>query len=235
MNPVPDRRQHLAYGAGKVLPLVLPGIPFAMALGLLMTSNGIGGFAGWSTGWIILSGAAHLAFIDLFVSGASAIVILTAVLLINARHAMYSAALKDRYRDAPLWFRVLGSYLMIDQVFAVFDAEPYEPDVDIRVWRYFGAGAAVVSLWMVSLAVGVAVGDAIPDSWQLSFSVPVLFGGLMVLSIRNRPGVLAAIVGASTALLASDLPSGSDILLAILSGMAAGAWAEGRTVDEARS
>jgi len=220
------RRLHAAYGAKKVLPLSVPGVPFGLTLGFLMTSNGIGALAGWSSGWIILSGAAHLAFLELFVSGASALVILAAVLLINARHAMYSAALRDRYADTPLWFRVLGSYVLIDQVFAVFEAEPFEDEVDTRVWRYLGAGATLWMVWMISLAIGIAVGDAVPTSWQLSFSVPVLFGGLMIMSIRNRPGILAAIVAASVALAAASLPSGSGILLAILAGMAAGSWSE---------
>ena len=50
----------------------------------------------------------------------------------------------------------------------------------------------------------------------------------MIISITNRAGIVAAVVGSVVAVLGADLPQGSGVLLAIVLGVAAGGFADTR-------
>lgn len=210
-------------GARSVFALAAPGIPFGLVLGLAISDGGLDRVAGWSSAWLMLAGAAQLAAIDLLVDGASAGVILATVALVNSRHAMYSAALRPKFSEAPGWFRVFAPYLLIDQVFAVANSLEAVP-LRTRMWHFLGSGALIWTLWQFAVAFGVIAGAAIPDDWSLDFTVPLMFGGLMLLSIVDRPGVASAVVGAVVAIVGRDLPQGSGLLLAIIAGVMTGGF-----------
>ncbi len=212
----------------QTIPLVIPGVPFGFVLGLIVQEEGLPKLAGWSSSWLIFAGSSQLAALNLLADGASAAVIIVSVFLINSRHAMYSAAMRDRFAPLPLWFRLVGPYFLIDQSFAVAETSPdlVDPTPRFRMWHFLGAGAAVWSMWQISVAAGVLIGNVVREEWALNFAVPILFLGLMVFSIKNKPGAVAAVVGAVVALVGRELPQGSGLLLAIILGMAAGGIAE---------
>jgi hypothetical protein len=45
--------------------------------------------------------------------------VIVAALVINSRHVMYSAALAPTFQEQPRWFRWVGSFVLIDQIFAL--------------------------------------------------------------------------------------------------------------------
>jgi predicted branched-subunit amino acid permease len=239
MAPPSDQRPNLPFdraafvaGIRDILPIAVPAIPFGLVLGLAIGDSGLATFAAWSSSWLIFAGASQLAAIELLAQQAGAAVVMVTVGFINSRHLMYSAALRSRMAGFPTWFRVVGPYFLIDQSFAVANAQPDGIDDRTRMWHYFGTAALLWTVWQTSVATGIAMGDLIRPEWQLPFAVPLLFGGLMILSITNRAGVAAAVVGASVALLAAELPQGSGVLLAIVAGVTAGAVVEGRSEVE---
>ena len=219
-------RRAFVLGARQIVPLALPAIPVGLVLGFVIAESGLALLPAWSTSWIILAGASQLAAIDLLSQQAGAAVVLVTVAFINSRHVIYSAALRPKMAGFPRWFRVLGSYLLIDQVFALAASQPDDLDDRARLWHYLGSGGALWTLWMTSGTSGILVGDVIRPEWQLGFAVPLLFGCLMLLSITNRAGVAAAVVAASVALIGAQLPQGSGVLVAIVAGMVAGTLAE---------
>jgi len=60
-----------------------------------------------------------------------------------------------------------------------------------------------------------------------------MFAGLVVLGLTNRPGIVAAAVGAVVCLLALDVPNNGGILVGAISGVIAGYAAD--VADERRS
>lgn len=222
-----DRRAFLT-GAREIIALGFPGIPFGMVIGVVVAESGIGDLAGWAGSWIILAGAANLAAIELMVEEASAAVVLLTVAFINSRHAMYSAAVRPKFTGFPTWFRWVGPYFLIDQVFALANAQPDEMPDRERMWHYFGSAITLWTLWVASVTAGLFLGDVIDPDWHLTFAVPLLFTGLMLLSISNKPGIVAAVVGGSVALLTADFPQGSGVIIAIVSGVTAAGIAEAR-------
>lgn len=222
-----DRRAALD-GARRIAPLAAPGVPFGLVLGVLIRDSGIDVLAGWSSGFIIFAGAAQLAALNLLADDASALVIILTVVFINARHAMYSAALRPRFATFPTWFRWIGPYFLLDQQFAVAESTPELRNAEPRyvIWHWLGAGTVLWSIWMLSMTAGVIVGDIVDEGWSLNFAVPLLFGGLLVLAVKDRPGALAATVAAVIAVVGQDLPQGSGLLLAIVVGVVVGGMAE---------
>ena len=216
-------------GFREVMPLAVPGIPFGFVLGVVIADSGLDQLAAWFSSPIVMAGAAQLAAIELLAESAGAWVVLVTVAFINSRHLMYSAALRPRFSGFPGWFRAVGPYVLLDQSFALALTQPDDMDDRDRMWHFLGSGAFLWVMWMCATGAGVLVGDVAEPEWQLGFAVPILFGGLMLLSISNRAGVVAAAVGAIVAVGGADLPQGSGVLLAIVLGVAAGGFVEART------
>lgn len=223
-----DRRAFFA-GFTDVIPIAVPGIPFGFVLGVVIADSGLDQLAAWASSPIIAAGAAQLAAIELLAESAGAAVVLVTVAFINSRHLMYSAALRPKFAGFPSWFRVVGPYILLDQSFALAIAQPDDLDDRTRMWHFLGSGAFLWTMWMCATGTGVLVGDVTEPEWQLGFAVPILFGGLMILSITNRAGVVAAAVGAVVSVLGSGFPQGSGVLLAIVLGVAAGGFIEARS------
>ncbi len=207
------------------LPLYVPAVPFALVLGLAVVESGINPFVGWSSSWIIFGGAAQLTVISLLGSGAAALAAVSAALVVNARHIMYSAALAPAFQKQPRWMRWLGPYVLIDQLFAL---SMLRADDDPKDWRtyYLGAGATFWVLWQLTTALGLAIGPVIPEEWNLGFAVPILFIGLIVVGIDKSSKVVAALVGAGVTVLAAGLPSRTGLLVGAAVGILAGTLAE---------
>lgn len=217
-------------GLRALLPLTPPAPIFGLVFGLLITeSEVVGNFAGWSSTWTVFGGASQLAAVLVLDDGGSAVFAVITILVINARHAMYSAALQPRFRDAPLWFRLAGPYLLVDQVFAITEPRPDSDEMDYRISHYLAGGLFWLWLWSTSVAVGIFVGNVVPESWSLDFAVPLLFLALLINALRDRPGLLAAAVSGTIAVVARDVePAGTGLLGGALVGMTVAALADRR-------
>ena len=108
------------------VPLFVPAVPFGFVLGLAMTEGRMPVAIGWSSSPLVFAGAAQLALITL-AGTASIWAVVTAGLVINTRHVMYSAALAPAFRLQPRWMRWLGPFLLIDQVFALVALQADRP------------------------------------------------------------------------------------------------------------
>lgn len=212
---------------GDALPLYVPAVPFALVIGLAIGEAGINQFAGWSTSWIIFGGAAQLTLIELVGSGTAVAAAITAALVVNARHLMYSAALAPTFQHQPTWFRWLGPYVLIDQVFAL---SVMEQESEPKVFRtyYMTIGFTIWTLWQITTAIGLGLGSLVPEEWTLEFAVPLLFLGLIVIGIDRSSKVAAALVGAGVTFLAAGLPNRTGLLVGAVAGIAVGTVIERR-------
>lgn len=207
-------------------PVILPVAPFGLVLGLAIADSSVPNLSGWLSSSLMFGGAAQITAVGLLGQGAAALTVILATLTINARHVMYSAALAPRYRDQPRWFRLLGPYLMVDQVFALSVVRDDEPEN----WRayYLGAGLLAWVLWQVVTAVGIIVGPAIPAGVETGFVVPALFVSLTVPTLIDRPAVVAAVTAAVVTGATWQIPNRGGMLVGALVGVVAGYVAGGR-------
>jgi predicted branched-subunit amino acid permease len=208
-------------GIVDALPLYVPAVPFALVIGLAIVEADINLFSGWSGAWLIFGGAAQLTLVSLLGSGAAVLAAITAALVVNARHLMYSAAMAPIFQRQPGWFRWAGSYVLIDQMFALTMIEA-DRDPDFFRTYYLAAGATFWTLWQATTALGIAIGPVVPEEWNLEFAVPLLFIGLLVLGVDKSSKLVAAVVGAGVTFLFADLPNRTGLLVGALAGIAVG-------------
>ena len=211
------------------IPLFIPAIPFGLVLGVAITDSAMPTAVAWSTNLAVFAGAAQLATVSLAATATWLTLVATAA-VINLRHVMYSAALSPRFNDQPRWFRWIGPFFLIDQLFALTSVRTEMPGPE---WRrfYLSAGIFYFTSWTTVVTLGLVVGSSIPTEWRLDVAPAIMFAGLVVLGLTNRPGIVAAVVGAGVCLLALDVPNNGGILVGAVSGVIAGYVAD---VAEAR-
>jgi predicted branched-subunit amino acid permease len=207
-----------------MFPMAIGLIPFGVTIGATIASSSVDVFAGWLGGPLIAAGSAHLASLTLVDRGAPALAVLLAALAINARLAGYSAALAPSFRLQPTWFRLVGSYFLIDQTFALAMDQPDRESAAFRSF-YVAAGSTLFSTWVAAITVGLATGAVIPVSWNLWMAAPLIFTGMAAQAVRDRSALVSALVAAVVAFLLADLPAGVGLLIAIGAGALAGAFA----------
>lgn len=206
------------------VPLFVPAIPFGLVLGVAITDSAMPAAVAWSTNLAIFAGAAQLATVSLAATATWLTLVATAA-VINLRHVMYSAALSPRFSDQPRWFRWIGPFFLIDQLFALAGARPTMP---AAAWRrfYLSAGIFYFVSWTTTVTVGMVVGSSIPTEWRLDVAPAVMFAGLVVLGLANRPGIVAAVVGAGVCLVSLEVPNNGGILIGAVCGVIAGYLAD---------
>ena len=220
-------RAALLDGMRSVLPLLIGVVPFGLIFGVTAAGSAVGGGLGYASSVIIFAGAAQLATVQLVTAGSASAVVIATALVINARHLMYSAALAPHFREFPARWRLVLPYILTDQAFAVSIIR-YETESDpyYKRWFFFGGAISLWVTWQVTSAAGVLLGASIPESWSLDFAIPLVFLALLVPALRDRPSVVAALVGGVVALAANDISYNLGLLIGALSGIVAGVIAE---------
>ena len=218
-------RASVRRGITDALPLFVPAVPFALVIGLAIVEADINLFSGWSGSWLIFGGAAQLTLVSLLGSGTAVLAAVTAALVVNARHLMYSAAMAPVFQKQSSWFRWVGPYVLIDQMFALTVIES-DRDPDFFRTYYLAAGATFWTLWQITTALGIAIGPVVPEEWNLGFAVPLLFIGLVVLGIDKSSKLVAALAGAGVTFLFAGLPNRTGLLVGALAGIVIGTMME---------
>ena len=160
------------------------------------------------------------------------LVVVGSVGVVNLRHLLYGASMAQYLGHLPLWWRILLSYLLTDEAYAVsikrFQDEPKSPH---QHYHLLGSGVTLWVAWQISTVVGVIAGATIPESWSLSFAIPLTFIALVVPSIHLRADLVACVVAAVLSLLCQPLPWKSWIIVSALGGITAG-WIVHHAIKE---
>ena len=219
-------------GARAVAPQLIGVIPFGLVAGAAPADGGlgVGAAAGFSS--FLFAGASQLAAIDVLTHGGTVFVAVLAALTINLRMVLYSASLAPYLTKDRLRWRMLASYLLVDQIYAVAvtrwaDSDDPVSRPEARIPFVIGAGLLLWTTWQVTTLVGAVIGPAVPDSLPLAFAVPLVFLVLLVPAINSRPAAVAALGGGVGAVLAAELGAGhASIIIGAFTGIAGGALAE---------
>lgn len=210
-------------------PFILIVAPFGTVFGVVARDAGLTLAQVMTFTVAAYAGAAQLAAIQLLVENAPlAIVVLTA-LAVNARMAMYSAALAPHLGQAPLWQRALAGYLMVDQSYALsvmtYEQEP-RMTLGEKVGFYMGVAALIWPVWVIATLIGALAGNVIPDWVPLGFAVPIAFMAMIGPLLRTPAHVAAALVSVVGALVLAPVPYSLGLLVAAVLAMLTGALVE---------
>ena len=210
-------------GVRHELPLQLGVIPFGLVFGILALASGLTGLQTILLSSILFGGASQVVFAQLWAAGVPPLVVGGSVGVVNLRHVLYSASMAQYLRHLPLRWRILLGYLLTDEAYAVsikrFQDGPHSP---YQHYHLLGSGVTLWVAWQVSTIAGVIAGTTIPDSWSLSFAIPLTFIAVVAPSISRRADLVACVVAATLSLICQPLPWNSWIMIAACGGVAAG-------------
>lgn len=215
-------------GVRDMAPVTVAMIPFAVVLGVAIDASVVPDLVGAVMAPVLFAGAANIAAVSVLDAGGTALTAAFTALVVNARFTMYGAALADRFRDQPPWFRWLGPWFVIDQTFALSTARSERDPAWFRAY-WLASSALIGGVFTVVVALGIFLGPIVPTGVGLQFTVPALFVALGVNQVRDRPALAAAVAGAVVTVLAIDLPHGLGLLAGALAGAATGALVRRRS------
>src|SRR5437588_2776936 len=217
------RLSEFLQGCRGVTPILLGVVPFGLIYGVSARGAGIPALAAQAMSFIVFGGSAQFVIAQLVGAGVpGGIIILTAV-IINLRHALYSASVAPYLKGLHARWKWLLAYLLTDECYAVTITHYHqEDDTGRKHWYFFGAGLTLWATWQASTAAAVLLGTQVPSSWSLDFTLPLTFIALVVPSLKDRAGVIAALTAGIIALVAFGLPLRLGLVVATLIGMGVG-------------
>ena len=200
---------------------VLPGIvPFGAMLGVTVITTGADPLAELIGGAAIYGGSAQLAALTLLDRGLGLLPIVITAAVVNARLLLYSAALGERFRAQPTWFRWLAPHFLIDQTYLMTSSRPALTGAGFRhYWWWLGGSVLVV--WTSSIGAGLLIAPIMPPLPHLTLVGTALFIGLLVPRLTDRPAVVAALVGGTVAAVVSLALPAAGIIAGAVTGVVA--------------
>jgi 4-azaleucine resistance transporter AzlC len=220
---IASSREEFWAGCREMAPVLLGTIPFGLVAGIVSVASGLTPLQGVALSVLSFSGIAQLVTCQLIAAGSPAPVTVMAAAIVSLRLLMYSAAIAPHLTQlSPRW-KLLLSFLMTDQSFAVSVKHFSEPgDARRRHWYFLGAALTLYLFWQAAVVVGVVAGAQVPADWSLDFVVVLTFIALLVPAVRTRADLAAAIVAFGVALAAAGLPYRLSLVVASIGGIAAG-------------
>lgn len=184
--------KQFALGARAGLPVVLSFIPVGIAYGLMAVAAGYTPAETVFMSLAVFAGASQMMSTGMYAQGAGIAAIILATFVLNLRHLIMSTCVINRIKTAPLGRKLLCSFGITDETFAIFTTE----DKDRATVPFF-IGLALVSYlaWVTGSAIGAFASDFLPEILTASFGVAMyaMFVGLIIPDLRGR-GSLALLV-----------------------------------------
>jgi len=211
--------------------MLVGAAPLGAIFGTLAVPSGLSRGGALAMSLIVFAGSAQFIALTLLAGGAGLAVILLTTLVVNLRHALYSATLLPHVAGLRQRWRIPLAFWLTDETFAVMlrryragDASPY------KHWYYLGSGLSMYVNWFIWTLAGLVLGSSLPrlESLGLEFAMAATFTGIVTPMLRDRPMLGAALAAGAAALAGRGLPYKLGLLLAALAGVAVGVVLERR-------
>ena len=207
-------------GITDVSPLMIPVVPFGLIFGILSIDIGFSPLATMGMSLIIFGGASQIILLQLFSGGASSLVIISSVGAVNSRHLLYGAVVSEHVSDLKLIWKIIISYFLIDQAFAVSNEYFKKYKEKNKYFHLIGGGFTCWVVWQTTTFLGIILGAAIPDKLGLSFAVPLTFLALLVNDFRKLINVVVILISGLVATFGFNyIPYKAYVIVAALVGL----------------
>ena len=216
-----NRLKTLTKGIVDVSPLMIPVVPFGIIFGVIGMELGLSALMTFGMSVIIFGGASQIVLLQLFSGGASSLVILSSVGAVNARHVLYGAVLSEHLSGLKLFWKIVLSYVMTDQAFAVSNNYFKKDNKDENQhFHLLGSGFTCWTIWQISTILGIVLGSVVPEELGLSFTISLTFLALLINDFRKFKNIIVMLVSGSIATIGyNEVPFKAYIIVAALSAL----------------
>ena len=197
-----------------ILPLLIPVVPFGIILGAIGVELNFSPLEIFATSFIIFGGASQIVFLQLFSSGATSLITISSTFVVNSRHLLYGASFSEYLKNLSLGWKILLSYLLTDQAYAVSNIyfEKNKND-DLKHFYLLGAGFFLWFIWQISTLIGIFLGSIVPEQLGLSYTIPLTFIALLVGYFRKIDHLIIILLSGSLSIILYNVPLKSYIIL----------------------
>ena len=210
-----SKKQLLTKGILDVAPHMLSVIPFGIICGAIGIELGFNPYLVYGMSIIIFGGASQIVFLQLLSGGASALIAITSVGVINSRHLLYGAVLSEYLEKLSFIKKLLISYLIVDQGFAesnkFFKKNTTEENLH---YHLIGTGGTLWVCWQIATLTGIILGSFVPEEIGLKFAIPLTFIAIVVQDLKKMDHVLVMFVAGISSLIFFNAPFKSYIIIA---------------------
>ena len=216
-----NRLKTLTKGITDVSPLMIPVVPFGIIFGVIGMELGLSAYMTFGMSVIIFGGASQIVLLQLFSGGASSLVTITSVGAVNSRHLLYGAVFSEYLSHLKLSWKIILSYVLIDQAFAVSNTYFKKNKKDeFKHYHLLGAGFTCWTVWQISTILGIVLGSVIPEELGLSFTISLTFIALLINDFRKFRNIIVMLVSGVVATVGYNIiPFQAYIIVAALSAL----------------
>jgi predicted branched-subunit amino acid permease len=133
---------------------------------------------------------------------------------------LYGAVVSEHLSDLKMIWKIIISYFLIDQAFAVSNEYLKKNKDKNSYFHLVGGGATCWIIWQSTTFLGIILGSAIPEELGLSFAVPLTFLALLVNDFRKLINVIVIIISGLVATIGYNfIPFKAYVILAALTGL----------------
>ena len=164
---------------------------------------------------LVFTGASQFAAASVIDSGGSGAAAVGSALLLAARNALYGPVVA-RLLPGRWVPRAAAAHFVIDETTAMAAVQNSDEDARDAFWW---TAVWLWSLWNLGSIGGALLGAVIgePETWGLDAAFPAAFLALLAPHVRERPGQVAALLGAGIAIALTPIaPAGVPLLVASL-------------------
>ena len=209
-----SKKQLFSRGMLDIAPHMLSVIPFGIICGAIGVDLGFNPYLVYAMSIIIFGGASQIVFLQLLSGGASSLVAVTSVGVINSRHLLYGAVLSEYLEKLSFIKKLLISYVVVDQGFAESN-KFFKKNKTEQYLHYhlLGTGITMWVCWQIATLAGIILGSFVPEELGLKFTIPLTFIAIVVQDLKKLDHIIVMLVCGISSLLFFEAPFKSYILI----------------------
>ena len=209
-----SKKQLFSRGMLDIAPHMLSVIPFGIICGAIGVDLGFNPYLVYAMSIIIFGGASQIVFLQLSSGGASSLVAVTSVGVINSRHLLYGAVLSEFLEKLSFIKKLLISYVVVDQGFAESN-KFFKKNKTEQYLHYhlLGTGITMWVCWQIATLAGIILGSFVPEELGLKFAIPLTFIAIVVQDLKKIDHVIVMLVCGISSLLFFEAPFKSYIII----------------------
>jgi len=216
-----NKLKTLFKGVTDVSPLMIPVFPFGIIYGVIGMELGLGAYMTLGASIIMFAGASQIVLLQLFSGGASSLVMFSSVGAVNSRHLLYGAVLSEHLSTLRLTWKIILSYVLVDQAFAVSNTYfKNNENNENKHYHLLGAGFTCWVIWQISTIFGIVLGSVVPEELGLSFTISLTFLALLINDFRKFKNIIVMLVSGIVATIGYNIiPFKAYIIVSALSAL----------------